>query len=90
MLLSRVGLGPRVCAHGSTGCSGRITKRAANVLGSVEVVPGDAVIKTCVCVLLCFGLGFAFFFFFQALQRKSVHPVCELVLSDTEHCSMGV
>lgn len=30
------------------------------MLGSVEVVPGDAVIRT--CVLLCFGLGFAFFF----------------------------
>lgn len=56
------------------------------MLGSVEVVPGDAVIRT--CVVLCFGLGFAFFC--QTVQRKSVHPVCELVLSDTEQCSMGV
>lgn len=69
-------------AHGTQGES---PNSAANVLGSVEVVPGDAVIKT--CVLLCFGLGFASFF---RLQRKSVHPVCELVLSDTEQCSMGV
>lgn len=29
------------------------------MLGSVKVVPGDAVIRT--CVVLCFGLGFAFF-----------------------------
>lgn len=29
------------------------------MLGSVEVVPGDAAIRT--CVLLCFGLGFGFF-----------------------------
>lgn len=55
------------------------------MLGSAEVVPGDAVIRT--CVLLCFGLGFGVFF---RLQRKSVQPVCELVLSDAEQCSMGV
>lgn len=54
------------------------------MLGSVEVVPGDAVIRA---VVFWFGVCV---FFFQTLQRKSVHPVCELVLSDTEQCSMGV
>lgn len=49
------------------------------MLGNLEVVPGDAVISD-----MCGGVFWFGFFFFQTLQRKYLHPVCELVISDTE------
>lgn len=63
------------------------------MLGSLEVVPGDAVISDMCVVVFWFGVGWVFFFllvfFLQTLQRKYLHPVRELVISDTEQLLHG-
>lgn len=53
--------------------------------GKLKVVPGDGVISDVCVVVFWFGVNF----FFQTLQRKYLHPVCELLISDTEQSLHG-